>query len=245
MLNLDPGLLDQDKIRLKKRKKLLAIYTVPVIVILFFAAFMIRTGIYNMFLTMEDSSKTFGTTNALNEFQKVGNILEPYIVYYNGGYIKLVNAESRFDLMSAEELFKESLKQNPPESMLCPIYGNMAYALELQADIFMSEKDYTASIVAYDRAESLLRENGCEEEEKNQVAQDRIANKRRKAIASANNTVDEGDEDEATSRQVDEDELKELQEIQKQSMDAINSRLRLNQARSKGVITSIGGSPGF
>lgn len=234
MINLDPALLDQDAIRLKRRKRLLLITLVPVLVLVIAALFFARTTIYNIMLSANNNSALYKNVATVTDIQKIGNIIEPYIAYYNGGTIKLVEAKTEDDLIGAEEEFKESLKQNPPEEALCSIYGNYSYAVELGADYKVKNKDYDGSLVEYNRAKALLYENGCADrgdqgngsDKKAEEAVDRIDSKYRKAVASANqleNPEEGGDEGSGANQQLTESEIEEWQ---KEQSDASNKSLR-------------------
>ncbi len=244
MLNLDPALLDQDKIRFKKRKHLLLAYVVPVTILLVAAVFFARVGIYNIFLSLESRSHTYGVTPTLNDFQKSTNILEPYIAHYNDGYIKMAKAETAQDLDDAINSFKESLKNNPPEDRLCSIYGNISYALEIQADQKVAVKNYDTALVLFNRAEAALYENDCAtkdssihpaKDSKSEDAKERIESKRRKAIAAANNMVDDDEEMGPANQQIDDEKINEILNRQQVVNDMGNFYLRLNQTRSGGM----------
>ena len=225
MVNLDPALLDQDKIRLRRRKRLLLVSIIPLLVLVFFVVFFGRTGIYNLSLSMDHNNRVYSSTPGLNNFQKFVNIIEPYLVYYNGGTFKLYEASSVDDLTLAETELRESLKNNPPEEMLCPIYVNISYSIELQADIVASEKLYDDALVLYNRAEGLLYENGCasknssekdSKDKKAETAKERVSNKRRQTIAAANNETSDGDDDgdDGKQQQIDEDTLERIKKEQ-------------------------------
>ena len=260
MLNLDPNLINQDKIRLKKRKKLLLISAAPLVAFLVISIFFIRTGIYNIALSMDSGGREYNMTLALTGFQKVGNVLEPYIVYYNNGYIKLLNASSRPDLLAAEDYFKESLKNDPPEKMLCAVYGNLSYTIELQAKLDEEEGDYDAAVTKLYRAEGILYENGCAEkdstgktgkDEKSEAAKRRINEERRKVIAAANNDTDNPEDDnndgnDGTPQYIDEDTLQKIKERQSKVEELGGSTLRIRQITSGGGASYFGvGDPRF
>lgn len=224
MLNLDPALLNQDKIRLHRRKRLIVISIVPVVILFIIALFFIRTSIYNIVLSIDQNTKSYSSISAINNFQKVGNMIEPYLAYYNGGTFMLYNASSVSDLTSAEAEFRESLKNDPPEQLLCDIYVNLSYSIELQADAEMSEKTYDRALVLYNRAEGLLFENNCAskdssaedgKDEKANNAKSRIDDKRRKAVAAANDETDDGkdDKDNKKQQQLDDETVEELKNL--------------------------------
>ncbi len=133
MLNLDPALLDQNKVRLKRRKHLFKVYAAPIILLLAAAIFFGRMGIYNIFLSIEAESRTFSVSSVMNNIQISTNLVEPYVAYFNDGYMKMVNAKNDQDLDEAIKSFKESLVLNPPEEISNAIYKNISYALELKS----------------------------------------------------------------------------------------------------------------
>ncbi len=230
MLNLDPALLDQDKIRLHRRKILLIISILPATILILVALFLGRTGIYNLFLSIDTGNKLYSTSKSFNGFQKVGNIIEPYLAYYNSGIFTLYDAKTEDDLVSAELEFRESLKNNPPQEMLCHIIVNLSYSIELQADLKVSNKLYDESLALYNRADGILYENNCASKEssdkkgsdkKAESAKERIADKRRKVIAAANNETDEGGENGNNQQQIDEKTLNQVRE--KSNSDSQNA----------------------
>lgn len=250
MINLDPALLDQDAIRLKRRKRLLLIAILPTIVLVSVAAIFIRTTIYNTMLATNSSSALYPNLTTMNDFQKVGNIIEPYIVYYNGGTIKLVEAKTTEDLASAEEDFKESLKQNPPEEALCLIYGNYSYAVEVGADYMAKNKDYNGSLVEYNRAKALLYENGCANksnpgsgsDQKSEDAVRRIDSKYRKAVASANemeNPEEGGEGESGEGKQISEEQMEEWEKEQSEATEEAIKRLIRDKSYKYGRENSI------
>lgn len=239
MLNLDPALLDQDKIRFKKRKKLLLISALPVVALLIFAFFFLKTGIYNIVLSQENNNRLFTTSSLLNNVQSATNFIEPYVVYYNDGYIKLVNASTRSDLTAAEKAFRESLKYNPSDSMLCDIYGNLSYTIELQALDDMKNNDYDTAIANYNRAEGvLIKENCVNRNKKAETAWQRINDERRKAIAAINNLVDEGGDGNSTIKRVSETQLKQIEERQKTIDELGGTILRYGQGAKNNSSTN-------
>ncbi len=231
MLNLDPGLLNQDKIRSDKRRRLFLYATLPLVFLIIATIFFIRTGIYNIMFSVGVAGGSYGLPTTITNAQKIGNLIEPYLPYYNSGYLKLIQANSREILQSAETDFSESLKHNPPEYSLCSIYGNLSYSIELQGDLSFNEESYNDAIVLYNRAEALLFENGCAskdgesgKDEMAEAAKERIEEKRAEAVDSANNTRpgDDGDGNNGDSgnEEISDDQL---QQIQQQQQDAINN----------------------
>ena len=110
-------LLDQDKIRVKKRRRLFLYASVPLIILIIASVFFLRTGIYNIIYSTSVAGESYGLPSVSNNLQRVGNLIEPYLPYYNSGYIKLIQAETSEDLAAAEADFRESLKHNPPKNI--------------------------------------------------------------------------------------------------------------------------------
>ena len=248
--NLD--LLNQDKIRMKKRRRLFIYASVPLIVLTLAALFFLRTGIYNIIYSVGITSGSYGLPTTATNFQMAGNLVESFLPYYNDGYLKLIQAETREDLVAAETDFRESLKHNPPENRLCAVYGNLSYSIELQADILFNNNQYNDALVFYNQAESLLFENGCAskddsqagKDEKSEAAKERIEQKRRETIDAANNNT--GNDGNNHGNQGNNQELSEsqLQEIQNQQ-EEVNNQAAGDPHQNHGPGTGSGGSSNF
>ena len=231
MLNLDPGLLDQDNIRLKKRKKLFIFALLPIILFSIFAIFFLRTGVFNIVTSIKVANENYNSSDIITNSQTILNLIEPYLVYYDRGFLKLSNASNMDELSAAGSDFQESLKQNPPEDMLCSIYGNLSYTIELQGDLYSKDKNYSEALISYNQAEALLYKNGCANEKSSdgkgkddlsEAAKERLINKRKKTIEVINNVEeggDGGDEGESTDpgQEIDDETLKKLKESQDNS----------------------------
>ncbi|MBP5647707.1 hypothetical protein J6X04_00215 [Candidatus Saccharibacteria bacterium] len=249
--NLD--LLNQDKIRFKKRRRLFLYTLVPLIILILSTIFFLRTGIYNIIYSTGIAGESYGLPAVATKLQMVGNLIEPYLPYYNNGYLKLIQAESREDLVAAETEFRESLKHNPPEERLCAIYGNLSYSIELQADLLFNNQQYNDALVSYNQAESLLFENNCASKDDNQTgkdeqseaAKDRIEEKRREAVDAANNNSDpsnnNGNGNQGGDQEISESQLQEIQDQQEE----INNQAAGNPYQSHGPNTGGGGSSNF
>lgn len=246
MLELDPALLDQDKIRHTKRKKLLLFFMLPIIIFAVFAIFFLQTGISNLFIFAGTNSNNYSIAKVAIQLQSTVNLIEPYLPYYNRGYIELIEATDASGLSAAEESFKESLKYNPPESLLCPIYVNMSYAIELEADLYVEKEDYSEALVLYNRAESTLYNNNCASRDNDGAGQDkkaeeakkRISKKRNDAVNKANG-VKKGDDDNqngdpASEQEIDEETLEKLKQSQEDAEQAAG-KLRYNHAFNNGA----------
>ena len=245
-------LLDQDKIRLKKRRRLFAYASVPLIILVLAAIFFLRTGIYNIIYSIGVTGGTYGLPTTATNLQMAGNLIESYLPYYNNGYLKLIQAETREDLIAAENDFRESLKHNPPENRLCAVYGNLSYSIELQADLLFNNNQYSDALVSYNQAESLLFENGCAskddsqtgKDEKSEAAKERIEQKRREtADAANNNSGNNGNNNNGNQGANQEISESQLQEIQNQQ-EEVNNQAAGDPHQSHGPGTG-GGSSNF
>ena len=228
MPEYDLSLLDQDKIRAKKRRKLFLYTLAPLIIMAIATVFFLRTGFYNIIYSTGTAGEAYELPSIATNFQMAGNIIEPYLPYYNNGYLKLIRAETREDLKATETDFRESLKYNPPEDRLCAIYGNLSYSIELQGDLSFNDKKYNDALVSYNQAESLLFENNCASKDKNQTGKDekseaakeRIEEKHRKAVDAANNNSDsdngKGEEGQDGNQEISEEQLREIQNEQEE-----------------------------
>lgn len=246
-------LLNQDKIRSKKRRQLLFYALIPLIILTFTTIFFLRTGIYNIIYSTGIAGEAYGLPTTATKLQMVGNLIDPYLPYYNSGYIKLIKAESREDLVAAETDFRESLKHNPPEERLCAVYGNLSYSIELQADLLFNNQQYNDALVSYNQAESLLFENGCASKDDNQtgkdeqseVAKERIEEKRRETVDAANNNTDpnngNGNGNQGGDQEISEGQLQEIQNQQEE----INNQAASDPYQSHGPNTGSGGSSSF
>lgn len=235
MINLDLNLLDQDKIRKKKRRKLFIIAALPLLIVLVIAITFLRTTIYNILFSAGANGGNYGLASFENDIHKVGNLIEPYLIHYNSGYVNLAQAKTTDDLAVAENDFRESLKNNPPEEKLCSIYVNLSYAIELRGDQLFAEKEYNEATIVYSNAESVLYENGCatkdSSNDKDTMARDakkRIEEKRRKAVDAANGNSEDpstGNQGEQGGRsELTEEELAEIEALQNQAAaEAIGS----------------------
>ncbi len=229
MLNLDPRLVDQDKIRHERRKKYFKIALIPLVFLIVIAAFFLRTSIYNLTLSIGESKRNYGPTKTLSNIQTFVNVIEPYLTFYDRGYAKLLTAQTSEDLQSAESDFQESLRKSPPESRLCSIYINYSYAIELEGDLSFKSKDYNKALIAYNRAESMLYENNCvmrgssSEAGKDELAKNakkRLEEKRKETLDALNN-IEEGDDDSGDDNKKEEQTIteKDIEDYQK-SLDS-------------------------
>ena len=230
-MNLDPALLDQDKIRLAKRKKYFLAALAPLVLLAFAAIFFLRTAIYNIPV----ASDNYSTVISFSNIQLIANLIEPYLPFYDRGTAKLAQAQSLADLTSAEADLRTSLKNNPPEGILCSIYGNLSLSLELQGDLKVSDKNYDDALTLYNRAESLLFEHGCASKAEGKTGSDSIAEaakkrleeKRKKATDAANGVESEaeGSDEETSKQQISDEDLQKIRDSQS-SQDRAAAALR-------------------
>lgn len=238
MLNLDPEIVDQNKIRIRRRHKLLKYCLIPVIAVTLIGIFFVRTGIYNIIYSLSYQNHNYDTPASISNMQLFGNMIESYIAYYNRGTAEINLAQ----YAEAEEDFRDSLRENPPKTMLCKIYVNLSYSIEMQADKAAQRRLFDDALVLYNRAESILYENNCASksedvsgnDQRAEDSKERINSKRRRAVEQMNNAGEggeggEGEEGEITPDQV--DELKDQKEIEN-SIRALQFNLGKGQGGS-------------
>ncbi len=203
MLNLNPELVDQDKIRKIKRKQMLKYAFVPCLLLILASAFVFRIGIFNIVYSVSYNNQNFDIANGAADFQGIGNVITPYIKFFDGGVAKLRNMQ----FTEAENDFRASLKENPPEEILCSIFTNLSLSIEFQADEKFNNKQYDDALVLYGKAQSTLYSNGCASKDENEGsdslaknAKKRIDNKLSRTMNKINSVSDEnGDGDENNS----------------------------------------------
>lgn len=206
MLNLNPELVNQDKIRKARRKRMLKIAAFPCAVILIASLFVFRVGIFNIVYSVSYGNQNYDVANSMADFQGLGNVISPYIKYYDGGVAKLKNKQYE----NAEKDFRSSLKENPPEKILCNIYVNLSLSIEYQADEEFKKENYEDSLVLYTKARSTLFSNGCADKnatEDNDQSKDknarnsvsRIDKKASIAMNKMNSSEDVGGDDTPTN----------------------------------------------
>ena len=214
MINLDPALLDQDKIRKKRRKMLLKRYAIPIALLVLISLFFLSTWIYNLFYLICYNGKHFPIADSYTETRFVINVLEPYIADYDQGVARLKMGEYG----RAEKSFTESLQKSPADDRLCQIYVNLSLSIELQADASLQKSDYNKALELYNKAENVLYNTGCAKQgsdssgkdSKAEAAKERLINKRSDATDSMNNTqsVDEDANATPQKKQITEEELR-------------------------------------
>ena len=218
MINLDPALLDQDKIRKEKRKELLKRYSIPFFLLVLIALFFLSTWIYNLVFLISYDGKNFPIADGFTETRFFINILEPYIADYNQGAARLRMGQYE----KAEESFTNSLQKSPAKERLCQIYVNLSLSIEFQADTLLQKSNFNKALELYGRAESVLYNNNCAkkgadssgEDSKAEAAKDRLNKKRGDAADKMNNTqtADDDINSGAGEKQISDDDLKKVQE---------------------------------
>ena len=157
MLNLNPELVDQDKIRKAKRKRLLKYVSVPCILLLLASVFVLRVGVFNIVYSLSYNNENFEVADSMTDIQSAGNVIVPYLKFYNSGVAK-IRLEQFED---AEAAFRASLKENPPTDVICRINTNLSLSVEMQADRAYNSERYDDALVLYGKAQSALYANGC------------------------------------------------------------------------------------
>ncbi len=198
MIDLDPSIIDQESIRKKRRHKLLKIAIGPVALIILFALFFLRLGVFDFLYGMNYSNPSASSIVSLSQMQKHVNILEPYIALYESGTALI--KDSQFE--KAEADLRESLLNNPPADTVCMVRVNLSYSLEMQADAAKADQRYSAALSLLSKAEGVLYEDNCADpsnkstseskDEKAEKSKDRIE-KKRNDVVSKMNGGDSGD----------------------------------------------------
>ena len=113
MLDLNPELVDQDHIRKLRRKRLLKIAFLPTLILILIGVFFLRTTFFNIVYSLSFENQNYNTAKFLADEQKAGNIIAPYVAYFDTGTINL----KREQFKEAEESFRETLRNNPPKEI--------------------------------------------------------------------------------------------------------------------------------
>lgn len=190
MLDLNPELVDQDHIRKLRRKRLLKITFLPTLILVLIGVFFLRTTFFNIVYSLSYENQNYNTAKFLTDGQKVGNIVAPYVAYFDTGTINLKRELFR----EAEENFRETLRNNPPKEILCQVYVNLSLSIEKQADKLTDDGNYEDALILYNSAQSVLYENNCADkndpdeskDKKARAADSRLSNKRSQAVAYMN-----------------------------------------------------------
>lgn len=223
MINLDPGIVDQNRVRKDRRKRLFKTALLPLIILFIVSIIFLRPGIYNVIMSISYGGKNYSISESASGMQTFINVLEPYIAHYNHGVSNL--QLSHYD--KAEADFEESLTNNPPEEMLCKIYINLSYSIEMQADTMMNRGSYDTAIEMYNRAESILYSNGCAgkggdvgKDRNADKAEERVGEKRENAAKEMAGQVEGEGGDGNSEEPLGEDALEKIQEKNKNDSDS-------------------------
>ena len=81
MLSLDPEIVDQNKVRMRRRRKMLKYSLLPVIALALISIFFLRTGVYNIIYSLSYRNQNYETPAAVSNMQLFGNMIESYIAY--------------------------------------------------------------------------------------------------------------------------------------------------------------------
>lgn len=218
MINLDPGIVDQNRVRKDKRKRLFRTMLLPLIILFVVAIIFLRPGIYNIVMSISYDNKNYGVSESISNMQTMLNPFEAYIADYNRGVANLRLAHYE----QAEADFESSLTKNPPAEMLCKIYINLSYSIEMQADKLAARGTYDKSIELYNRAESILFSNGCAargngagKDRNADKAKERVGEKREGAARDMAGEMGEEEGDGGSDNPLSEDSLGKIRENNK------------------------------
>ena len=161
MINFDLNKLDQDKIRKKKRKKLLLISIAPCVILLVLGIFFLRPAITTTLYNMNYSGKNYAGAASVAETQNFLNIIEPYIADYQIGTAFI--QDGKFE--DAQSKLVSSLEQGPDKDNVCKVRTNLAYSIEKQADKLSGEENYSDAIIKYSEAIGYLSGDNCADQQ--------------------------------------------------------------------------------
>ena len=151
--------------------------------------------------------------------------------------------------VDAEADFRESLKQNPPEKVICKIYHNLSLSIEAQGDASFEEKNYEQALLFYNRAQALINDSGCARKEggenaedvaKAKASQQRIEDKHNKVVKSMTKIEGEDQHEEIGEvNRMDEKQKERLEELRRDNGDnMVKLRLKSYQMGSSGLYCS-------
>ena len=216
MINLDPALLDRDKVRKEHRKHLLHLCLAPMIILLVISLFFLSSWFYKFVYFVSYNNNNFPIARDITETRFLINILEPYIPDYNQGVALMRMGEFK----KAEQSFEKSIENNPPADRICAVYENLSLSVEKQADSAKIGGQYGNAIELYSYAQSILVSSGCAGEAntdgksyKSDVANSRISESKKEAIDEMNNTPDDSDStlDPTREKEVTDDDMDEIE----------------------------------
>ncbi len=239
MLNFDPSIIDQEKVRKLKRKRLFKIFILPIILLFLAGVFLLRTGIFNLTYHAEYSAQNYSLAHSYTGIQEFANIISSYIVFFDRGDALFKSG----DYASAENAFRASLKENPPSVELCKVYVNLSLSIEKQGDEKSRNNNYDKALTLYSSAESILYNNNCASkfssgngsDPRAEIAKKRVIEKRRDLISKSNNLDDNADDKNYDDDTYDiSDILHNLQENQNQGRIMYDIRNKLNNQSQGG-----------
>ncbi len=215
MINLDPGLLDQEKVRKEKRKHLLRVFALPLAILLIISIFFCSAWIYNLIYMISYNNRNFPIAQNVTETRFLMNVLEPYIADYNQGVAHMQTGK----YADAEKSFRYSLMGSPTKEVICKIYTNLSLSIEKQGDDNYAAGNYESALEKYQNAESVLYSNNCAAKGNgdgnnyaSDFARDRVKKKRNEAVARINEipTDDDTTGEKTGDKQLSDDKLKEI-----------------------------------
>jgi hypothetical protein len=157
MINLDPQKLNVDENRKKRRRKLFKYASFPLIVLFFLSAFVLRTTFFNIDYRLAYKDNHVIDAIKAAEDQQIANIIDPSIAHYDMGIAKLLDEK----YTEAEQSFRDAIEAAPPAKLRCKIIVNLSLSIELQASKQSGDELYSDAITTVGRAQSILRESGC------------------------------------------------------------------------------------
>ncbi len=151
---LDLSKLDFDKNRLAKRKKLL-LFSLPLVVValLFSLKFLSIAVCASVSADSFKKGQYAASSDWLNPLLFL-NIFEPYKVHHNKG--NALYKLGKFE--EAEAHYRHALETVPTEGE-CTVRVNLALSLEAQADAKISNKDYDAAVILYDKVKAVINDS--------------------------------------------------------------------------------------
>lgn len=212
MINLDPAIIDQEKVRKTRRKQLFKFAIIPLSLLVILSAVFLRPGIYNILMSFSYNNKNYSSSASLSKNQSVANPFEVYLPHYNEGVSNL-HLQKYSD---AEANFEKSADLNPPDEMICKINVNLSYSIEKQADALTVQEEYLEAITRYNIAMSKLYNDGCLSDGLNskdanaEDARDRIEQKIAEANRAMNGTEGNNDSKQSTGNAPSMDDIKEV-----------------------------------
>ena len=200
MINLDPAIIDQEKVRKTRRKQLFKFALIPLSLLIILSAVFLRPGIYNILMSFSYNNKNYSSSASLSKNQSVANPFEVHLQKYS----------------DAEANFEKSADLNPPDEMICKINVNLSYSIEKQADALTVQEEYLEAITRYNIAMSKLYNDGClsdgldSKDANAEDARDRIEQKIAEANRAMNGTEGNDDSNQSTGNAPSMDDIKEV-----------------------------------